>query len=173
MCVFLHTVVYLQINGINIMRQHSVNSMETHISGLQPSGLVFLWPMEMWYTTSSERSRFGYGRVPVVKQRSLHFCFHCPQPVTRKEVLWDFSWDSHSKTLNELRWERIFGSSLDYDQDLIDIKLHFDWPRVQTDSAHTAESKPDGQPQTQLGLTYWGLVHGFRVKIRRSSVIEK
>lgn len=36
----------------------------TYISGLQPSGFVFLWPMQMWYTTDSDFSRCGYGNVP-------------------------------------------------------------------------------------------------------------
>lgn len=38
----------------------------TYISGLQPSGFLFLWPIQMWYTTDSEVSRFGYGSVPEI-----------------------------------------------------------------------------------------------------------
>lgn len=36
----------------------------TYISGLHPSGFLFLWPMLMWYTTASDVSRLGYGSVP-------------------------------------------------------------------------------------------------------------
>lgn len=39
-------------------------SVFTYISGLQPSGFVFLWPIQMWYTTASDVSRSEYGSVP-------------------------------------------------------------------------------------------------------------
>lgn len=50
----------------------------TYISGLHPSGFLFLWPMLMWYMTASDVSRFGYGSVPeMVEMVIIFFLWGC------------------------------------------------------------------------------------------------
>lgn len=70
--LFKHRLTYSTFE--KYMRQN----ISSHISGLQPSGFVFLWPIQMWYTTASDVSRFGYGNVP----EKCELCFKVKKKVT-------------------------------------------------------------------------------------------